>query len=195
MSAQWNEYYQKILNQPHRPNVENAVNLLKLESKVALDIGCGIGRDSHFLLEQGFNVHAFDSHEDAVKTCLTRFEGHKRFSISQCCFTKFDYPQCSLVIANASLFFCPDESFEQVWTKIDSALQPGGIFCGDFLGVKDSWVASEMHPNITALTKKEVESLFADYELISLNERDEDGTTVVGSPKHWHMFSVTARKR
>ncbi|HHF2969620.1 TPA: class I SAM-dependent methyltransferase [Vibrio diabolicus] len=195
MSAQWNEYYQKILNQPHRPNVENAVNLLKLESKVALDIGCGIGRDSHFLLEQGFNVHAFDSHEDAVKTCLTRFDGHKRFSISQCCFTEFDYPQCSLVIANASLFFCPDESFEQVWTKIDSALQPGGIFCGDFLGVKDSWVASEMHPNITALTQKEVESLFADYELISLNERDEDGTTVVGSPKHWHMFSVTARKR
>ncbi|MCF7453296.1 class I SAM-dependent methyltransferase [Vibrio sp. A1-1] len=195
MSAQWNEYYQKILNQPHRPNVENAVNLLKLESKVALDIGCGIGRDSHFLLEQGFNVHAFDSHEDAVKTCLTRFEGHKRFSISQCCFTEFDYPQCSLVIANASLFFCPDEGFEQVWTKIDSALQPGGIFCGDFLGVKDSWVASEMHPNITALTKKEVESLFVDYELISLNERDEDGTTVVGSLKHWHMFSVTARKR
>ncbi|HDU8577141.1 MULTISPECIES: bifunctional 2-polyprenyl-6-hydroxyphenol methylase/3-demethylubiquinol 3-O-methyltransferase UbiG [unclassified Vibrio] len=195
MSAQWNEYYQKILNQPHRPNVENALNLLKLESKVALDIGCGIGRDSHFLLEQGFNVHAFDSHEDAVKTCLTRFEGHKRFSISQCCFTEFDYPQCSLVIANASLFFCPDESFEQVWTKIDSALQPGGIFCGDFLGVKDSWVASEMHPNITALTKKEVESLFEDYELISLNERDEDGATVVGSPKHWHMFSVTARKR
>ncbi|MFB1067148.1 class I SAM-dependent methyltransferase [Vibrio diabolicus] len=195
MSAQWNEYYQKILNQPHRPNVENAVNLLKLESKVALDIGCGIGRDSHFLLEQGFNVHAFDSHEDAVKTCLTRFEGHKRFSISQCCFTEFDYPQCSLVIANASLFFCPDESFEQVWTKIDSALQPGGIFCGDFLGVKDSWVASEMHPNITALTKKEVESLFEDYELISLNERDEDGTTVVESPKHLHMFSVTARKR
>ena len=175
--------------------MENAVNLLKLESKVALDIGCGIGRDSHFLLEQGFNVHAFDSHEDAVKTCLTRFEGQKRFSISQCCFTEFDYPQCSLVIANASLFFCPDEGFEQVWTKIDSALQPGGIFCGDFLGVKDSWVASEMHPNITALTKKEVESLFADYELISLNERDEDGTTVVGSPKHWHMFSVTARKR
>ncbi|EOX4455180.1 class I SAM-dependent methyltransferase [Vibrio antiquarius] len=195
MSAQWNEYYQKILNQPHRPNVENAVNLLKLESKVALDIGCGIGRDSHFLLEQGFNVHAFDSHEDAVKTCLTRFEGHKRFSISQCCFTEFDYPQCSLVIANASLLFCPEESFEQVWTKIDNALQPGGIFCGDFLGVKDSWVASEMHPNITALTKKEVESLFEDYELISLNERDEDGTTVVGSPKHWHMFSVTARKR
>ncbi|HHF3197605.1 TPA: class I SAM-dependent methyltransferase [Vibrio diabolicus] len=195
MSAQWNEYYQKILNQPHRPNVENAVNLLKLENKVALDIRCGIGRDSHFLLEHGFNVHAFDSHEDAVKTCLTRFEGHKRFSISQCCFTEFDYPQCRLVIANASLFFCPEESFEQVWTKIDSALQPGGIFCGDFLGVKDSWVASEMHPNITALTKKEVESLFEDYELISLNERDEDGTTVVGSPKHWHMFSVTARKR
>jgi len=28
-----------------------------------------------------------------------------------------------------------------------------------------------------------------------LHERDEDGTTVVGSQKHWHMFSVTARKR
>ncbi|MDF5484461.1 SAM-dependent methyltransferase, partial [Vibrio parahaemolyticus] len=45
MPAQWNEYYQKILSQPHRPNVENAVNQLKIEGKVALDIGCGIGRD------------------------------------------------------------------------------------------------------------------------------------------------------
>lgn len=107
MPAQWNEYYQKILSQPHRPNVENAVNQLKIEGKVALDIGCGIGRDSHFLLEKGFKVHACDSNEDAVKTCLTRFEGNKRFSVSQCCFTEFNYPQCSLVIANASLFLLP----------------------------------------------------------------------------------------
>lgn len=48
MPAQWNEYYQKILSQPHRPSVENAVNRLKIEGKVALDIGCGIGRTATF---------------------------------------------------------------------------------------------------------------------------------------------------
>ncbi|MDF4796723.1 SAM-dependent methyltransferase, partial [Vibrio parahaemolyticus] len=33
------------------------------------------------------------------------------------------------------------------------------------------------------------------YDIVSMHERDEDGTTIVGTPKHWHVFSVTAVKR
>ncbi|WP_104024136.1 class I SAM-dependent methyltransferase [Vibrio hyugaensis] len=195
MSVKWNEYYQKVAKQPHRPNVERAANLLALNNKTAIDAGCGTGRDSNYLLNQGFTVHAFDAHEDAVETCLTRFEGNPCFYISQSCFSDFHYPQCSLFIASASLFFCPSEEFDNVWQKIDAALMSGGVFCGDLLGVKDSWVEAESHPNISAFTKSQVDALFEGYDIIHFHERDEDGTTAVGNTKHWHMFSITAVKR
>ncbi|MCC8251762.1 class I SAM-dependent methyltransferase [Vibrio campbellii] len=195
MSVTWNEYYQKVASQPHRPNVEHAANLLMLDSKIAIDAGCGTGRDSNYLLNQGFTVYAFDTHQDAVETCLTRFEGNPNFSISQSCFSDFDYPPCSLFIASASLFFCPSERFESVWQRINETLQPGGIFCGDLLGIRDSWVGTDIHSNISAFTREEVEALFDDYEIIHFYERDEDGTTAVGNAKHWHTFSITAIKR
>ena len=195
MSVTWNDYYQKVASQPHRPNVERAANLLKLDNKIAIDAGCGTGRDSNYLLNQGFTVCAFDTHQDAVETCLTRFEGNPNFSISQSCFSDFDYPQCSLFIASASLFFCPREHFESVWQRIDSALVSGGVFCGDLLGMKDSWVKAKTHPDISAFTKEQVEALFEGYDILHFHERDEDGSTALGNAKHWHMFSVTALKR
>lgn len=195
MSVKWNDYYQKVAKQPHRPNVERAENLVKLNNKVAIDAGCGTGRDTSFLLNRGYQVHAFDAHENAVETCLARFEGNSNVTLSQCCFSDFHYPQCSLFIASASLFFCPEQHFQKVWQQIDNALPSGGVFCGDLLGVKDSWVGAKTHPNISAFTKSQVEALFENYDIIHFHERDEDGTTAVGNTKHWHMFSITAIKR
>lgn len=195
MSVKWNEYYQKVAQQPHRPNVERAANLLTLDNKTAIDAGCGTGRDSQYLLSRGYTVHAFDAHQDAVETCLTRFEGNPHYSISHSCFSDLTYPACSLFIASASLFFCPSEHFAKVWQKINKALVPNGVFCGDLLGINDSWVEADTHPNICAFTKEQVEALFEGYEILYFHERDEDGTTAVGHTKHWHTFSVTAIKR
>ncbi len=195
MSAQWNSYYQKIAQQPHRVNVENALNFHTSQDKIAIDAGCGIGRDSNFLLSQGFKVYAFDNNNEAIETCATRFAEHPHFSLSQACFADFDYPDCTLFIASASLFFCPRQHFQQVWNNINSTLSSGGVFCGDFLGVNDTWVTSNTHEHLTALTKEQVEQCFEGYEIVSFNERDEDGTTAVGSEKHWHVFSVTAIKK
>ncbi len=195
MSTQWNSYYQKTSQQPHRINVENALHFHTLAEKIAVDAGCGIGRDSNFLLAQGFKVYAFDNNAEAIDTCATRFAEHPHFSLSQACFADFDYPECTLFIASASLFFCPSEHFQAVWGNINSALSAGGVFCGDFLGVNDSWVNSGSHPNLTTLTREQVEQCFENYDIVSFNERDEDGTTAVGSQKHWHVFSVTAVKR
>ncbi|HCH0397717.1 TPA: class I SAM-dependent methyltransferase [Vibrio parahaemolyticus] len=194
MSVSWDPYYQKVAQQPHRVNVEKALQFHTLAKKIAVDAGCGTGRDSSFLLAQGFRVHAFENNSDAIKTCETRFSEQPNFSISQACFSDFDYPKCTLFIASASLFFCPKAHFENVWNQIDSSLPSGGVFCGDFLGVNDSWVDSNSHAHLTSLTRQQVEQCFEGYDIVSMHERDEDGTTIVGTPKHWHVFSVTAVK-
>ncbi|HCG6655015.1 TPA: class I SAM-dependent methyltransferase, partial [Vibrio parahaemolyticus] len=92
MSVSWDPYYQKVAQQPHRVNVEKALQFHTLAKKIAVDAGCGTGRDSNFLLAQGFRVHAFDNNSDAIKTCETRFSEQSNFSISQACFSDFDYP-------------------------------------------------------------------------------------------------------
>ncbi|MDO8550913.1 MAG: hypothetical protein Q7S39_12285 [Ignavibacteria bacterium] len=48
---------------------------------------------------------------------------------------------------------------------------------------------------MTFHTKQQVENLLSDMEIIELTEEDKDGRTANGTPKHWHVFHVIARKR
>jgi hypothetical protein len=48
---------------------------------------------------------------------------------------------------------------------------------------------------MTFHTREEAERLFAGFELERFDELDEDGETALGTPKHWHVFNVVARKR
>jgi len=104
------------------------------------------------------------------------------------------YPSASLVVASSSLFFCEPSAFDVVWDRIDRALAVGGIFCGDFLGPKDSW-ANDTSRTQTVVTSEKLTALFRQYDVIQWEERDELGITALRSPKHWHTFTVVARKR
>jgi len=43
-------------------------------------------------------------------------------------------------------------------------------------------------------TRREPEDLLRPFDVGLFNEIEEDGTTVVGDPKHWHVFHIVARK-
>lgn len=47
---------------------------------------------------------------------------------------------------------------------------------------------------MTFHARAEVESLLEGFEVERLDEVEEDGETAVGTPKHWHLFDVVARK-
>ena len=69
----------------------------------------------------------------------------------------------------------------------------GGIFLGDFVGPEDSWVHSPNH-SVHAVTKNALDVLFCDFDILALHERDELAPTALGNMKHWHTFTVLARK-
>ncbi len=106
---------------------------------------------------------------------------------------EFGYSPVSLIVANSSLFFCPQPAFPDVWQRMIDALPAGGIFSGDLLGVNDSWVSSPDH-DVSAFTAADVDALFTGFEIIYRHERDEPGQTALGRSKHWHMHTVIARK-
>ena len=61
----WEDFYKITKDRPPWPLLVEAVDLLE-QREAALDLGCGAGRDTRFLLEQGFRVTAVDVDPHAV---------------------------------------------------------------------------------------------------------------------------------
>ncbi|WP_417583723.1 class I SAM-dependent methyltransferase [Nitrincola sp.] len=194
MQDRWREYYAQALRRRHSARTEQAVELNSSGFKSAIDCGCGSGSDIDYLSQQGYRVQGFDNNPEAIEICCERFGGNVMVDIACCSFEDYDYPDCGLVLAHSSLFFSDAERFSETWNKMISALQPGGVFSGDFMGIKDDWALNPQR-QINAMTEQQVRGLFEPFDLVHFNERDEPGKTALGYPKHWHIFSVLAVKK
>ena len=181
-----------------REDLEFAVSMVS-KPKVAIDCGCGTGADISYLVENGFTVYGFDIEEESISRCQSRFAGVNNVVLSKASFSMFDYPKASLVVADASLFFCPATDFEIVWEKIYQCLHSNGVFCGSFLGLEDTMAEpgdnpSVFWPEVTAFEKSEVKALFKNFEVLRFNVQKSTGKTPQGAIHNWHIFRVVAQK-
>jgi SAM-dependent methyltransferase len=190
----WRKYYEKALSRPHLKRTEFAAKLNESTLNIATDCGCGTGSDIRYLEQLGYQVHGFDINSDSVAICQDRFRANSLVEISESSFESFDYPKAGVVLANSSLFFAEPDQFESTWSNIKSSIEFGGVFVGDFMGLKDSW-ASNYRSSTTPLSKLEVEVLFSGFEIVRFFERDETAKTSLGRMKYWHTYSVVAIKR
>lgn len=196
----WNPYYEKTKSSPPDPTLEFALRRPdQALPKIAIDCGCGAGRNAEFLRARGFEVYGFDPEAEAIEICQNRLEGDDAAHFKCDSFLSYDYPQASLTIAALSLFFCPAGEFEDSWKKISGSVMPGGVFCGTFLGPKDTWaISGDVFGNgtrpVISHSANEVRALFDGFEIEGFDERDVDGNTSVGIEKHWHTFMVTAKR-
>lgn len=128
----------------------------------------------------------FDVEQESISRCQSRFEGFEKVILSKSSFGTFDYPKASLVVADASLFFCPPAGFEQVWEMIHECLYSNGIFCGSFLGLENTMARpgnnqSALWSQVTAFEDSEVGELFTTFELLRFRVHKSKGQT----PRHW----------
>lgn len=198
------EYYADTVNRKIREDLVFAVNLvggnpLCNNNKVAIDCGCGAGSDIAYLRKEGFIVYAFDIEEESMKICRERFTGDKDVLLSRDSFSSFDYPKPSLIVADASLFFCPEKEFAQVWNKIYNSLNVGGIFCGSFLGPQDSMASpgydeGAYWSGILVFDETDLRSRLEEFDVLKFTEHNLMGETQQGKPHQWHIFSVVAKK-
>ena len=63
------------------------------------------------------------------------------------------------------------------------------MFAGELLGVADDWAAR----GAATFTRPELEARLEGLEVIALDEVEEDRDSFDG-PKHWHSFTVVARR-
>nr|WP_263972540.1 hypothetical protein [Pseudanabaena yagii] len=67
----WSAYYQAVAGRPPRDTLLKALDLFELEKstkspRLAIDLGCGDGRDTVELLSRGWKVLAIDGNTEAI---------------------------------------------------------------------------------------------------------------------------------
>lgn len=188
MHFDWETFYSLTKDRPPWPLLVRAVSLLPRKER-ALDLGAGAGRDTHYLLEQGFQVTAVDSDPHAVAMLRSLQAGNLR--VVQASFEEFAFETYDLINAQFALPFVSPRRFREVFERVKRALKPGGMFVGQFFGIHDQWNTPEHE--MTFLTREQAEEVLQDLDIIELNEEEVDGHVADGSPKHWHTFHIIAR--
>ena len=77
----------------------------KLPGNTAIDLGCGAGNDTMFLLEKGFKVIAIDQEEKVKDIIENKNLNKENLKLIIDDFSKIEIPNTDLILANFSLFF------------------------------------------------------------------------------------------
>ncbi len=198
----WPAYFDRMQGKPPRDTLLGALDAFAgsapSEAPLAIDLGCGDGRDTTELLARGWRVWAQDSSDDALGRLRARedcaaAESDGRLEIAHAAFENLRLPTgASLVNASFSLPFCPPAHFPALWSGIDTAIPPGGRFSGQLFGDRDGWATLE---DRTHLARPQVMTLFDQYVLERFIEEDRPSAHAGEAHKHWHVFHIIARKR
>ena len=187
------KYYDNTENEMPNYTVKKFIEL-NVEPGNAVELGCGAGRDTVYLIRNGWNVLAIDR-EDVETRIVSKLlvEELEQFEFFKQRFEDIELENSNLVVANFSLPFCNKNDFKKLWAKINHSILKDGYFVGNFLGDKDEWkIAKE---KMTFLTKDQVMELFRNFEIVDFKEVEKDGLTGLGKMKHWHIFNVIAKKK
>lgn len=131
-----NEFYKNTLNAlPH----DNIKEFIQMEKNVgdAIDLGCGAGRDSIYLLNNNWKVLAIDKEnlEEVIKDRLNEKQ-LANFDFLQSKFENMQLKENDLTVANYSIPFCNKNQFQSLWSNISKNIKENRIFCGEFFGRK-----------------------------------------------------------
>jgi tellurite methyltransferase len=203
LERDWGAYYNAVVGRPPRETLLAALERFDDESsgansRFAVDLGCGEGRDTVELLRRGWHVLAIDGQAEAIARLRVRpdidpVRLEKQFASQIVRFEDMILPAfVDLVNASFSLPFCPPGRFPISWQKIVASLKLGGRFCGQLIGERDSWAA---YTSTNHHSRKEVEELLQPFTIEMLEEEEHLGKTAIGEEKYWHIFHIVACKR
>lgn len=198
----WPAYFDVVSGKPPRDTLLAALEAFERdwaagsESRatppLAIDLGCGEGRDAAELLARGWRVLAIDGHPDAIRRLRARDFPHRDLlEIQYAPFEGLTLPPATLINASFALPFCPPDHFDSLWRTIRAALLPGARFAGQLFGDRDDWAPI---PDRSHQTLAQVEALLEGLEVEQCIEHEDDGKDALENPKHWHRFDIVARR-
>ena len=112
----WMEKYVQIIN--------------NVGDKNAIDLGCGIGQDTKWLMENGFNVISCDISGVALNKLKELIPKSKTMQLDVKEKLPFEDNSIGLVNANLSIHYFDMENTIKIFDEIHRVLEPNGLFIG-----------------------------------------------------------------
>lgn len=138
------QYYDATVDLDMSQILERFQELLP-EGAAVLDLGCGSGRDSLFLIEEGFDVTALDASEELCELAQI----HIGQDVLCMHFEDMEFEEVfDGIWACASLLHVLENEIDSILTKVVNGLKPGGILYmsfryGDGIREKDGRLSRE----------------------------------------------------
>lgn len=198
-SAYWARYYAVTAERPAWATVRRAIELFAAEDgpaaggRLAVDLGCGAGRDARALLAAGWRVLAVDREPAAIEALTAAIAARRREALATrvADLADVEVPPCDLVNASLSLSFLPPDTFWATWERILAALPVGGRFAAMLFGDRDG---SAAEPGMTCPRPAEIRARLASFEVEHWDDTEEDTETALGEPHHFHLVELVARR-
>ena len=194
-AAEWAAYYEKLRDRPPRKTLLCALEAFRTPptDALAVDLGCGDGRDIVELLRRGWSVVAVDAESEALRRLSERkLPGAERVTPIVARLEDVPLPiGVQLVNSSFAMPLCEPTKFHELWTRIREALPLGGRFSGQWYGPRDTWFG---RPGMSFVSREEALRLLNGLDLEMFEEEEDDGVTPRGNTKHWHIFHIVTRK-
>ncbi|SNB55362.1 Methyltransferase domain-containing protein [Arboricoccus pini] len=196
MPDRWQGYYDATAGRPPRHTLVTALQGFEREGigpALALDLGCGAGRETLPMLRAGWRVVAIDSTSEGLERLRAALEPglQAQLTLREDRLETADLPLAKLVNASFVLPFLEKEAFLDLWQRINRALEKGGRFAGQLFGPDDSWVRrGTCHGH----DRLEIDRLTKDYAVELLEEESHEGITPRGTTKYWHIWHLVLHK-
>lgn len=163
----------------------------KIVNKTAVDLGCGAGNDTLFLLQHDYQVTAVDIENKAIEMVKRRVPENAKLNFLIGSFENIKLPKADLMFANFCLFFCKSDCFEDLMRKITENINRNGYFVGNFLGKEDGW---KEDVSKVFMDREEILGFFRDFEIVLLTENKYYKDSLKMQNKYWHVYNLIARK-
>lgn len=130
------KYYENTKNALPHPMVKKFVNMND-KPKFAIDLGCGAGRDTIYLIKNGWKVLAIDK-ENTRKIISSKLNNEelKNFKFKCQEFENIKLERNDLLVANFSIPFCDKNYFNEFWNKISNSIIEERLFYWELFGIK-----------------------------------------------------------
>lgn len=130
------KFYENTKNAMPHDNIKKFVEM-KTKTGNAIDLGCGAGRDTIFLIKNNWNVTAIDREDtqNIIEANLNT-EDLKKFKFMCQNFENIKLYKNDLIVSNFSIPFCSKNYFNDFWNKIVKSINNGRILCWEFLWFK-----------------------------------------------------------
>ena len=108
------KYYNNTESEKPRKNVQYFIEKVKCNPGKAIELGCGAGNDTVYLIKNNWNVLAID--RESVEERITKRLNNEELE-------KF--------------------RFQKLWNKINDSILKDGYFVGNFFGINDEWKSTK----------------------------------------------------